>query len=68
MSRDRSASAFVLALLIALVIASLSLNSCALTPSRPIVQQQTESGQAQSGQNDIRIYGTLSTSITHATR
>lgn len=64
MSRNRSASACLIALAALMPL----LGSCALTPSNPTFLQAAEPEQAISEQSDARIYGTISSSITHSTR
>lgn len=64
MSRNRSASASLIVLAALMPL----LGSRALTPSSPTFPQAAEPDQATSESSDIRIYGTISSSITHSTR
>lgn len=64
MSRNRSAFASLIVLAALLLL----LGSCALAPSSPTFLRAAESKQATSEPSDMRIYGTISTSITHSTR
>lgn len=62
MSSNRSIALLCLAALMSM------LSSCTSTTSNRIYQQPAEIQQDTLGQSDFRIYGSVSTSITHATR
>ncbi len=64
MSENRSSSA---SLLVPAAL-GLLLSSCALTPASTTFQQPPASAEATSERSNVRIYGTISTSITHSTR